>query len=129
MSEVPNDDFQSREEIVAYEIDRRYRKEYNIVSSPIDALNLGVGMVLKVDGKLTIVTAVRYENRQEVPTVVLETSAGLETFASDAQAVVWFMNGKPFLMPALPEDVLSALTFNGQDAGVSPARRAPKRFN
>ena len=129
MAEVPNDDFQSREEIVAYEIDRRYRKEYNIVSSPIDALNLGVGMVLKVDGKLTIVTAVRYENRQEVPTVVLETSAGLETFASDAQAVVWFMNGKPFLMPSLPEDVLSVLTFNVQDTSTAPMARAAKRYN
>lgn len=126
---MPNDDFQSREEIVAYEIDRRYRKEYNIVSSPIDALNLGVGMVLKVEGKLIIVTAVRYESRHSVPTVILETSAGAETFAADAQVVVWYINGKPFLMPALPEDVLSVLTFNGQDTGATAARRTAKRYN
>ncbi|HEY2016004.1 MAG TPA: hypothetical protein VGH38_21025 [Bryobacteraceae bacterium] len=52
-------------------------RRHNIVDSPISALDLDTGMVLRFDGKLKIFISVSYENTGSGPVVVLETVAGL----------------------------------------------------
>ena len=134
---MPSHEFLSREELVAQTIDEVFRAEYNIVDSPISALELRSGMVLAIRSKLRVVSSVRYENGAFGPVVTVETGAGSQRFPSNAQVNVWHMNRRPFILTLPPESggVLCKVGQGGSTppahdtAGVVPVWREPKRFN
>ena len=113
-------------------------RQYNIVDSPIAALNLDSGMVLRFGGKLRVVISVAYENTKSGPITIVESAAGLERFASDSQLDVWHMNGTPFIVELPPEEIGTCVpnasgggsTPPAHDAaGIVPVWRGPKRLN
>jgi len=109
-------------------------RQYHIVDSPVVATDLETGMVLRFDGKLRIVISVIYENTEFGPMVIVESMAGLQRFACDAQLDVWHINGEPFIVEAPPEDlgtyrpgVSGGSTPPAQDAaGIVPVWRGPR---
>lgn len=112
-------------------------RRWNIVNSPIAALNLESGMVLRFAGNLRLVISVAFENAESGPTVIVETVHGLEKFASDSQLDVWHVGGQPFIVELPPEDIGDAApvargggsTPAAHDAaGIVPVWRGPKRL-
>ena len=115
-------------------------RQYNIVYKPIPVLDLETGMVLRSDGKLRIVISMVYENTGIGPIVIVETLAGLEKFASEAQVNVWHIDRKPFIVDrGLPLDIPGgwvagkggggAIPLAQDAAGIVPVWRGPKRYN
>jgi hypothetical protein len=112
-------------------------RQHNVVDSPIAAMDLDTGMVLRFEGKLRIVISVFYESTESGPVVIVESVAGLEKFASDAQLDVWHINGEPFIVELPPEDFGTFVPRAGgggstpshDAAGVVPVWRGPRRLN
>ncbi|HMD71828.1 MAG TPA: hypothetical protein VKF41_10820 [Bryobacteraceae bacterium] len=111
--------------------------QYNIVDSPIAAVDLEPGMVLRSAGRLRVVISVSYENADSGPAVIVESAKGLERFASDALLDVWHMDGEPFIVELPPEDTgpfKPAASRGGSTppahdaAGIAPVWRGPKRL-
>jgi hypothetical protein len=111
---------------------------YNVVDSPIDALDLEAGMVLRFEGKVRIVISIAFENSESGPTAIIETSGGLNRVAASSQVKVWHLEGSPFIVDPPPEDFgkykPDASSGNSsppaQDAaGIVPVWRGPKRYN
>jgi len=111
-------------------------RQYHIVDSPIAALDLDTGMVLRAGGKLCIVISVSFQNSEAGPIVIVESATGLERFPGDAQVDVWHMDGKPFLVEAPAEDIGTRVPDDGGSdstppaedaAGIVPVWRGPKR--
>jgi hypothetical protein len=135
---MKDDEWLSREEQVAYTIDERFRQEYKIVDSPIVAVDLCAGMVLRLGGKLRVVVSVRFENPESGPVAVVETACKVLRFASDSELHVWYMNQKPFIMELPPDKIGTGKPRTGnsgsaplaQDAaGIVPVWMEPKRIN
>ena len=112
-------------------------RRHNVVDSPIAAMDQ-IGMVLRFEGKLSIIISVAYENTESGPMVIVESIHGLRRFASDAQLDVWHIDGEPFLVELPPEDsgIYTPAASGGsstppaQDAaGIVPVWRGPKRLN
>jgi hypothetical protein len=112
-------------------------RQHHIVDSPIAALDLDSGMVLRFAGKLRVVISVAFENADSGPVVIVETAAGLEKFAIDLQLEVWHIEGQPFIVDLPPEDIGASIpggrgggsTPPAHDAaGIAPAWRGPKRL-
>jgi len=112
-------------------------RRHHIVDSPVAATDLETGMVMRFDGTLRIVISVTYENTESGPMVIVESMAGLQRFASDAQFDVWHINGEPFIVEPPPEDLGPYVPGTrggrappGQDAaGIVPVWRGPKKLN
>ena len=115
-------------------------RQYNIVSSPIAALDLETGMVVRLRESLRLVISVTYEHTGSGPVAIIETIAGLERLATDLQLEVWHRNGKPFIIDLPPDDIGSSLpgvSGGGSTppapahdaAGIVPVWRGPKRPN
>jgi hypothetical protein len=111
-------------------------RQYHVVDSPIAAVDLEPGMVLRFGGKLRVVISVSYENTGSGPMAIVESAAGLERFASDARLDVWHIDGEPFIVELPPEDLgpyKPAASGGGSTspahdaAGIVPVWRGPKR--
>jgi hypothetical protein len=99
-------------------------RQHNIVDSPIAAVDLETGMVLRFEGKLRIVISVLYENTESGPVVIVESMTGLKRFASDAQLDVWHINGEPFILELPPEDLGAYVPGAGGGGSTPPAQDA-----
>jgi hypothetical protein len=131
---VPNHEVLSREDLVAETIDEVFREEYKIVDTPIAALKLRKGMVLRVGGKLRVVISVRYDKKNSEDGVVVETSSGIYRVARNSRINVWYMRRKPFIMVLPPNHAAAAgivppnLTPAHDAAGIVPVWRGPTRL-
>lgn len=111
-------------------------RQYDIVVSPIAALDLESGMVLRFAGKLRVVISVAFENTGSEPKVIVETAGGLEKFAIDSQLDVWHIHGHPFIVELPPEDIgpgvpsarRGSMPPAHDAAGIVPVWRGPKRL-
>jgi hypothetical protein len=118
-------------------MDQHYREECNIVDSPIAALKLREGMVLRIGGMLRVVISVRYDKSDSDPVVVVETSSGFHKVARKSRIDVWHIQGRPFIMTLPLEGIRRSYTSDdggstppAQDAeGIVPVWRGPKRLN
>jgi hypothetical protein len=118
-------------------MDQHYREECNIVDSPIAALKLCAGMVLRIGGTLRVVISVRFDKSNSDPVVLAETSSGFHKVASKSRIDVWHIQGKPFIMTLPPEGFGRSYTSDdggltppAQDAaGIVPVWPGPKRLN
>ena len=122
----------SREELVAYTIEERFRRKYHIVHISIPAWWLLPKMVIRIDGRPRVIVSVRRRNSKTGGRVTIELAGGPKTFAGDAPASVWYIEGKPFLMELPPEDPAPAdgSALPAQDAaGIVPVWRGPVRPN
>ena len=134
---MPNHEVLSREDLVAQTIDQHYREECNIVDSPLAALKLRAGMVLRIGGTLRVVISVRYDKSNSAPVVLVETSSGFHKVASKSRIDVWHIQGRPFMMTLPPEGFRRSYTSDdggstppSQDAArIVPVWRGPKRLN
>jgi hypothetical protein len=113
-------------------------RKNNVALAPLAALSLDSGMVLRFGERLGIVISVAYEKTESGPMVIVESVAGLQRFASDAQLDVWHMDGKPFIVDLPLEDLgrhvpragAGGSTPPAQDAaGIVPVWRGPKRHD
>ena len=112
-------------------------RQYHIVDSPIAAVDLEPGMVLRSGGRLRVVISVSFENTGSGPVAIVESAAGLERFASDSPLDVWHMDGEPFIVELPPEytgPFKPAVRGSGSTppahdaAGIVPVWRGPKRL-
>jgi hypothetical protein len=113
-------------------------RRHNIVDSPIAAMDLEAGMVLRSGGRLRVVISVSYENTESGPMAVVESVNGLERFASDSILDAWHINGEPFIIELPPEEIGTCEPPAGgggssppahDAAGIVPVWRGPKRFD
>jgi hypothetical protein len=113
-------------------------RQYNIVDSPIAAVDLEPGMVLRSGGRLRVVISVSFENTGSGPVAIIESAAGLERFASDSELDVWHIDGEPFIVELPPEEAgaLEPAVGGGGStppahdaAGIVPVWRGPKRLD
>jgi hypothetical protein len=113
-------------------------RRHNVVHSPVAAMDLEIGMVLRFEGKLRIVISVIFENSESGPMVIVESMDGLKKFTSGVQLDVWHINGEPFIVELPPEDLGTYVPGVGggnstppaQDAaGIVPVWRGPNRLN
>jgi hypothetical protein len=99
-------------------MDQHYREECNIVDSPIAALKLRAGMVLRIGGRLRVVISVRYDKGNSAPVVLVETSSGFHKVASKSRIDVWHIQGRPFIMTLPPEGI--SRSYPSDDGGSTP---------
>jgi hypothetical protein len=114
------------------------RQHNVVVDSPIASVDLETGMVMVCEGKARIVISAFFEKVESGAMVVVETMAGLQRFAIDAQVAVWRVNGDPFIVDVPLEDSGTHLPADGENgsappaqdaAGIVPVWRGPKRLN
>ena len=112
-------------------------RQYNIVDSPIAAVDLEPGMVLRSGGRLRVVISVSFENDGSGPVAVVESAAGLERFAGDSRLDVWHIGGEPFIveLPSGETGTFEPPSSGGGSpqpahdaAGIVPVWRGPKRL-
>ena len=114
--------YHSREEMVAYTLDEHFRKEYNIVDFSISVTELRPRMVLSHDGKFKVVIWVQYDKSETGAVMSVRTGEGVIKFAADATLIVWYMNGKPFLMVLPPEEPLDIFPIPRRGGGTPPTQ-------
>jgi hypothetical protein len=111
---------------------------HNVVEVSIPAMDLGIGMVVRVDQRLRIVISVAFENTESGAVVAVETAHGLRRIPVDSMVAAWHIGAEPFFVDAPPEDLGSPLpraaaggsTPPAHDAaGIVPVWRGPKRLN
>jgi hypothetical protein len=123
------DEFLSLDELI---------RRRNVVDTPVPAMNLESGMVMRCEGIVRIVISVAFEKSESGCTVIIETVEGLKKFAGDTQFDVWHINGEPFIVDGPPEDPGKYVPGGSggssappaQDAaGIVPVWRGPQKLN
>ena len=111
---------------------------HKVVHSPVAAMDLEIGMVLRFEGKLRIVISIAFENSESGPMVIVESMDAFKKFHSGAQLDVWHIGGEPFIVDLPPEVPGPYIPGAGggnstppahDAAGIVPVWRGPKRLN